>query len=96
MMSGLIIGMLFRKVTAFRARPFMLWMPMAATVPSRVEKAAAMRAMRTVFFTAASREAFPCIWPVRRFWYRLVEKPSQLPRTLLSVKENTAMNTSGA
>ena len=96
MMSGLIIGMLFRKVTAFLVLPFMLWMPMAATVPSRVETAAAMTAMRSVFFTAASSEALPCICPVRRFRYKLGEKPSQLPSTLLSVKENTAMNTSGA
>ena len=68
MMSGLIIGMLFRKVIACFLRPLRLWMPMAATVPRIVENRAAMMAISSVFSTAASRELFPCILPVSRFW----------------------------
>ena len=36
------------------------------------------------------------IVPVNRFEYSFVENPVQLPRTLLSVNENTAMKTIGA
>ena len=96
MMSGLSIGMLFRKVMACFPLPLMLWMPMAAIVPSRVDTVAAMRAITRVFLIASMSEPVPCIVPVNRFEYSFVENPVQLPRTLLSVNENTAMKTIGA
>ncbi len=88
--------MLFRKLMAPRLRPLRLWMPMAATVPSRVATRAAATAMSRVFWTAVSKEELPCMFPVSRLEYNCTEKPFQLPRTLLSVNEHTAMNTSGA
>ena len=96
MTSGLIIGMLFTKVSARFLRPLRLWMPMAATVPRTIDTKADTSAMSRVFSTAEISEALPCIRPVNRFSYSFVENPVQLPSTLLSVKENTAMNTSGA
>ena len=65
-------------------------------VPSIIDTSAATSAIIRVFCTADSSEALPCILPVSRFWYSLVENPSQLPSTRLSVKEKMAMNTSGA
>ena len=71
-------------------------MPMAARVPSRVDTPAAMSAITSVFFTAEIRVPVPCMSPVKRLEYNWVEKPVQLPRTLLSVKEKMAMNIIGA
>ena len=96
MMSGLSIGMLFRKLMACLVLPLILCMPIAAIVPNIVETVAAINAMIRVFSIASISEPVPCISPVKRFEYSLVEKPVQLPRTLLSVKENTAMKTIGA
>ena len=49
-----------------------------------------------VFWIADMREPEPCMSPVNRLLYSSVENPVQLPRTLLSVNEKTAMNTIGA
>ena len=67
MTSGLIIGMLFRKVSARRLRPDRLWMPIAATVPSAIDTAADTTAISRVFSTAEMSEALPCIRPRNRF-----------------------------
>ena len=96
MTSGLIIGMLFRKLTACFLRPRRLWMPTAATVPSTIETKAETRAISSVFSTAEISELLPCMLPEKRLAYSFVEKPVQLPSTRLSVKEKIAMNTSGA
>ena len=69
--------------------------PLADTVPRRVETAAAARAMRIVFRHASISVAPPETFPVNRDLYRFMEKPVQLPRVFASVKENTAMKTSG-
>ena len=52
--------------------------------------------MIRVFSMALMSEPVPCMFPVKRFEYSFPEKPVQLPRTLLSVKEKIAMNTIGA
>ena len=57
---------------------------------------AAMRAIIRVFLIADINEPEPCMFPVKRLEYNSVEKPVQLPKTLLSVNENTAINTIGA
>jgi hypothetical protein len=62
----------------------------------RVDIEAATKAIRSVFCMADMSEPEPCMSPVNRLVYSLVEKPVQLPSTLLSVKEKTAMNTIGA
>jgi hypothetical protein len=69
---------------------------MAAIVPRIVETVAAINAIITVFSIACIREPVPCMLPVKRLEYSFVENPVQLPRTLLSVKEKTAMKTIGA
>ena len=74
----------------------MLCMPIAAMVPISVDTEAATRAIRRVFWIADIREPEPCMSPVNRLLYSSVENPVQLPRTLLSVNEKTAMNTIGA
>ena len=62
----------------------------------RVAKDAAITAMIRVFWIACMSELPPWTLPEKRFEYSSVEKPVQLPRTLLSVNEKTAMNTIGA
>jgi hypothetical protein len=52
--------------------------------------------MTRVFWIALISEPVPCILPVNRLEYNFVEKPVQLPRTLLSVNEKIAMKTIGA
>ena len=66
MISGLSIGILFRKVSACLPLPLILCIPIAATVPRNVDTVAAMRAMRSVFSIADIREPVPCISPVKR------------------------------
>jgi hypothetical protein len=68
--------------------------PIAAIVPNNVETDAAIRAMIKVFFIASINELFTP--PVKSDEYNSVEKPVQLPNTLDSVNENTAMITMGA
>ena len=51
--------------------------------------------MRIVFRHASISVAPPETFPVNRDLYRFMEKPVQLPRVFASVKENTAMKTSG-
>ena len=72
------------------------WRPIAAIVPRIVEIVAAISAMTMVFWMACIRDPPPCMSPENRLAYSFVEKPVQLPRTLLSVNEKTAMNTIGA
>lgn len=93
--SGLSIGMLLRNCIVCFLRPRRLNMPMAAIVPNIVDRLAAMTAMIKVFLTADISEELPFIPPEKRFSYSLSENPVQLPRTLDSVNENTAMNMRG-
>ena len=58
MMSGLSIGMSFRKVIIFRLRPLRLCMPMAEIVPRIVDRNAEIRPMERVFSMALTRELF--------------------------------------
>ena len=50
----------------------------------------------SVFSIADISVPVPCMSPVNRLEYNLVENPVQLPSTLLSVKENMAMKNIGA
>ena len=96
MTSGLIIGMLFRKLTTCFLRPRRLWMPTAATVPSTIETKADISAISSVFSTAEISELLPCMSPENRLAYSFVENPVQLPSTRLSVKEKIPMKNNGA
>ena len=85
MMSEFIIGMLFMKLTVWRALFLKLNIPMAAMLPKRVDIAEAIRAMAKVFPIAPTNEC--CTFPAKRELYSFKEKPVQLPNTFASVNE---------
>jgi hypothetical protein len=68
--------------------------PIAATVPSKVDTEAATKAMIKVFFMASINELLTP--PEKSDEYNSVEKPVQLPNTLDSVNEKMAIMAIGA
>ena len=70
---------------AFRERAFRLKMPIAVTLPNKVEAVAAIKAMVTVLINAFISEW--CVPVVNSDEYSFVENPVQLPNTFASVKE---------
>ena len=85
MISGFNIGMLLTKLTALRALAFKLKIPIAATLPNKVDTVAAIMAIANVFQRALTNEC--CTLPAKRELYNFVENPVQLPSTFASVNE---------
>ena len=85
MISGFNIGMLLTKLTALRALAFKLKIPIAATLPNKVDTVAAIMAIANVFQSALTNEC--CTLPAKRELYNFVENPVQLPSTFAYVNE---------